>query len=221
MNPKLFIQHDIAQIDQINSDTGRLYETPTGRRYPSATTILGIESEADIQAWRDKVGHAEADKISRKAANRGTKIHEACENYMQGLVHPWGMFDANPKEMFGYLKPVLEDIDEIHAMETRLYSDTLQAAGTVDLIARYKGKMTILDWKTSGRVKSRDDIHSYFKQCAFYAQAFWERTGIVIPDITIAMAVDDFGLLLFEEKVREWVPEFIKTREKFRELKGY
>ena len=123
--------------------------------------------------------------------------------------------------MFGYLKPVLEDIEEIHAMETRLYSDTLQAAGTVDLIAKYRGKMTILDWKTSGRYKSRDDIHSYFKQCAFYAQAFWERTGIAVPNITIAMTVDDYGLLVFEEKVKDWVPEFIKTREKFREIRGY
>lgn len=221
MKSNLFIHHPIETIEQVNSPNGRRYVTPTGSSYPSVTTVLSIESAEYITEWRNKVGHKVADEISRKAAARGTMIHSAAEQYIEGIEYNWGMFDANNREMFNHLLPVLESLQEIHAMETRLYSDKLKCAGTVDLIAKIDGSLTILDWKTSGRVKTRDDIHGYFKQCAFYAHAFFERTGILVPNITIAMTVDDYGLLIFKEKVRDWLPEFITIRQKFRELHGY
>ena len=221
MIPKVFIHHEIEAIEQINSPTGRLYATPSGKKYPSVTTVLGIESLKFITEWRNRIGHEAADEISRRAAKRGQMVHEACEDYIMGKEHTWGMFDANNKIMFEYLLPTIESVEEVHAMETRLYSDILGTAGTVDLICRIDGEMTILDWKTSGRYKSRDDIHSYFKQCAFYATAFWERTGLAVPNITIAMAIEDYGPVIFKEKVRDWVPKFIETRKAFRALKGY
>ena len=221
MTSPIFINYEISGIEQINTPEGRLYKTPTGKKYPSATTILGIESAKFIAEWRERVGAEVANEISRKASTRGTKVHEACEAYLKNQEFQWGMFDANPQELYSYMKPVLESIEEIHALETRLYSDKLQTAGTVDLICKINGKMTILDWKTSARFKTRDDIHSYFKQCSFYAQAFHERTGVLVPTITIAMAVDGHGLILFEERVIDWLPGFIETREKFRNLRGF
>jgi len=217
----VFITHDLPHIEQRNSPTGRLYITPDKHAYPSVTTVLGIESIGYITEWRNKVGHAVADEISRKAATRGTRVHEACEHHLEGREYTWGMFDASTKEMFSYLVPVIVSIQEVHAMETRLYSDMLETAGTVDLIAKIDGEMCIVDWKTSARFKTRDDIHGYFTQCAFYAHAFFERTGVVVPNITIAMTVEDYGLIVFKEKVRDWLGPFIDVRKRFRELKGY
>ena len=41
---------------------------------------------------------------------------------------------------------------------------------------------------------------------------FWERTGHAIADILICMVTPDDGLLLFEEKVKDWLGEFMKVR---------
>ena len=48
---------------------GRKYSTPLGD-YPSITSILGKKGKAAIMAWRDRIGHDEANKISRQAASQ-------------------------------------------------------------------------------------------------------------------------------------------------------
>ena len=42
----------------------RHYITPEGNNYPSITTVLGEFSKVNIQKWRERVGEAEANKIS-------------------------------------------------------------------------------------------------------------------------------------------------------------
>ena len=43
-------------------------------------------SKKNIQAWRDKIGHEEADKISHRAARRGTNVHGVIEKYLPKQV---------------------------------------------------------------------------------------------------------------------------------------
>jgi len=62
---------------------GRKYLIPNGNLYyPSITTLLGNLSKKAIMEWRDRIGHEEADRISRQAAGRGTAVHAVCENYV-------------------------------------------------------------------------------------------------------------------------------------------
>ncbi len=119
------------------------------------------------------------------------------------------------------IKPLLGRIDNIHALETPLYSDHLQVAGTVDCIAEYEGKLSVIDFKTSSRVKTRDDIHGYFMQCSAYAVAFEELTGIPVPRLVVIMAVDDNDPLVFKEKRDAWIDGFKSLREDFRKWKNY
>jgi genome maintenance exonuclease 1 len=93
-------------------------------------------------------------------------------------------------------------------------------AGTVDCIAEYKGKMSVIDLKTSKRIKSRDDIHDYFMQCSAYAVAFEEMTGIPVPQLIIIMGVDDEESLIFSEKRNTWIGKFKEIREEYRRLKN-
>ena len=58
-----------------NHNGKRHYVTPEGELYPSITTVLGELSKAAIQAWRERVGEEEANKISGKASRRGTSVH--------------------------------------------------------------------------------------------------------------------------------------------------
>jgi genome maintenance exonuclease 1 len=166
--------------------------------------------------WRKKVGEEEANKISSKAASRGTRIHGLCEQYLLNKEIVPNMFDV---EMWQNMKPVLHSIDNIHALEQPLYSDHLEVAGTVDCIGEYNGKMSVIDFKTSRRIKHRDDIHDYFMQCAAYAVAFEEMTKIPVPQLVVLIAVDDEKPLVFVEKRNKWIDGFKELRAEYKKWK--
>ena len=70
-------------LKQITEESGkRFYLTPEGNRYPSVTTMLSHFSRQAISEWRNKVGHEEANKISKAASTRGTRIHSIVEKYL-------------------------------------------------------------------------------------------------------------------------------------------
>jgi genome maintenance exonuclease 1 len=212
------IYHDIPKLERATAPDGsRVYKTPSGRAYPSVTTVTGQHNKAAIIEWRKRVGEAEANRISTTAAKRGTRVHTLCESYLNNESVEPNMFDA---ETFKAIKPYLNNIQDIHCLETALYSDHLEVAGTVDCIAKYNGKMSVIDFKTSKRRKSRDDIHNYFMQCSAYAVAFEERTGVPVGKIVIIMAVDDDDTIIFEENRDEWINGFIGLRKDYKSWKG-
>lgn len=215
------LDNGIPVIQRIDTPEGRRYQTPEGLLYPSVTAITSHIGEDHITEWIEKVGKETAEKISRKAAARGSLIHENVENYCRGLPLKFDMFQAEEESMFKNLLPVLADISDAYCIETALWSDNLKVAGTVDMIAHYKGELMVIDWKTSGRYKHASEIQNYFAQCAAYAYMFYERTGIPIKNLLIAMTTQDDGILLFKERVRDHLPQFINARqihlEKFNE----
>jgi genome maintenance exonuclease 1 len=212
------IYHDIPKLERATAPDGsRVYKTPSGRAYPSVTTVTGQYNKAAIIEWRNRVGETEANRISSTAAKRGTRVHTLCESYLNNESVEPNMFDA---ETFKAIKPYLDNIQDIHCLETALYSDHLEVAGTVDCIAKYNGKMSVIDFKTSKRRKSRDDIHNYFMQCSAYAVAFEERTGVPVGKIVIIMAVDDDDTIIFEENRDEWINGFIGLRADYKSWKG-
>lgn len=214
---KTFIRHDIPQLKRIDSPAGRVYATPSGESYPSVTSVVGLLKAQQIQEWRDRVGNEEANKVSGRASRRGTAIHSLCEDYLKtGQASP-DMFD---QEMFHSIRPLLDRIDNIHCLETPLYSHHLKVAGTVDCIAEFDGKLTVIDFKTASKPKQRDWIHDYFMQTSAYAVAFEELTGIPVGRLTIIMGVDNSEPLLFQEKRNDWIFEFRKLREQFKRAKG-
>lgn len=215
---KTFIKHDIPSIERIDSPNGRLYATPTGQKYPSVTTVVGFKSVQYIEEWRARVGEEAANRISGRASKRGTAIHSLCEEYLLGEQAIPNMFDA---DMFNSLKPFLDKIDNIHCLETQMFSHKLEVAGTTDAIAEYDGMLSIIDFKTSGRVKEKKDIDGYFIQCGAYAYMIYELTGLVVTQIVIIMGVDNENPLIFKEPVKKWVGKFIELRKEFKQVKGY
>ena len=61
------IDVDIDQLKRKNTENGRRYLTPSGALYPSVTTILSHKSKPYIDAWKKRIGHAAANKISTQA----------------------------------------------------------------------------------------------------------------------------------------------------------
>jgi ATP-dependent exoDNAse (exonuclease V) beta subunit len=214
---KTFIHHDFSKLKRIDSPNGRLYETPSGKSYPSVTSVTGLHTAKSIAEWRRRVGNEEANRISARASSRGTRVHKLCEDYLRlGEAVP-DIFDA---EMFGSFRELLDRIDNIHCLETPLWSDHLQVAGTVDCIAEYEGKLSVIDFKTSSRLKNQKDIHNYFMQTSAYAVMFEELTGIPIGRLVILIGVDNENAQVFVEKRDDWVNGFISLREEYRSYKG-
>ena len=214
---KTFIQHDIPSLVQINESGGRLYKTPTGEKYPSVTTVVGLQSASKVQEWRKRVGNEEANKVSARASKRGSSVHSLCEHYLLDTPKEPEVWD---KEMFNTLIPHLELINNIHCLEARLFSHRLKVAGTVDAIAEYDGKLCVIDFKSSSKVKKKEWISNYFMQTAAYGMMFWELTGIAIDEVCIIMGVDDHDALIFQEPLRPWLEEFRNARRYYYDVKG-
>ena len=206
----------VPELEQItNKDGDRVYATPTGQRYPSVTTVLGQVNAAAIKDWRDRIGAELAKQIANRAANRGTRFHNLVESYLKNDHSPFNGQDLITQEFFKTFKPVLDDVDNIHCQETRLYSHHLRLAGTVDCIAEYKGKLSIIDFKTASKQKYEDQIHNYFMQCTAYAIMYEELTGIPVPQIVILIAVEDDNPQVFVKRRDEWVKELLHYRNLF------
>ena len=196
-----------------NKNGKRHYVTPSGELYPSITTVLGELSKAAIQKWRKRVGETEANKISGKASRRGTKLHSVCEAYIQNKEEYLNGETPHIVELFKTIEPFFERIDNIQGVELALYSDHFGIAGRTDLVAEFDGVLSIIDYKTSNKIKKKEWCENYFAQCSFYASAYEERTGIKIPQVVIIIAVENEQPQLFVEKVNDWEHIIWKAKE--------
>jgi hypothetical protein len=200
------------ELEATTTDKGRRYKTPEGLELPSVTTVLGFRGKAAILAWRKRVGEEEANKIARRAAGRGTKVHHMAEDYINNEpVYTQGEM-PHVVQLWNSLKKSIDDhVDNVRAQEVPLYSADLRLAGRVDLIADYDGVPSIIDFKTSSRVKDREEISNYFMQACAYACMFEERTGIEINNLVVLMTVENMSEpLVFIEKKEDWYDRLIE-----------
>jgi len=196
-----------------NHNGKRHYVTPEGGLYPSITTILSEFSKASIQEWRKRVGETEANKISGKASRRGTSLHSVCESYIKNEDGYLDGQTPNIVELFKNIEPFLERIDNVHGVELALYSDHFGVAGRTDLIAEFDGVLSVIDYKTSNRIKKKEWCESYFAQGAFYGIAYEELTKIPVSQVVIIIAVDNEHPQLFVEKRDDWVDKIWEAKK--------
>jgi genome maintenance exonuclease 1 len=195
-----FVHVKIPELDfDLESQTtpeGRKYITPSGK-YSSITTVLSSYNKKAFFDWRARVGEEEANRVAAKASRRGTAMHTVCEKYLLNEMTDMKIKTMIPttKELFRQLRPELDkNIGNVYALEQALYSDRLMVAGRVDCIADWNGVISVIDFKSSSRVKSEEGIQNYFMQCSAYAEMFGERTGKPIEQIVVAIAVENEDL---------------------------
>ena len=109
-------------------------------------------------------------------------------------------------ETFDRIKNVLdENVDDILGIELPLFSTSLKCAGRTDVVAHYNGVPSIIDFKTSLKIKKEEWIEHYFIQSTVYSMMFEWTYKIKIPQIVIIISVDN-----------EPVPQiFIKDRAQY------
>jgi len=198
-------QIKLPALRVIEKDSKRIYVTPEGNEYPSVTTVIGWKKREFFAEWRRK--HPEE---SRYALQRGNDFHTLIEHYMQNEV-PSVHSDDRTQKMFDLIKPELHKINNIVAQEVALWSDVMKLAGRVDCIAEYDGKLSIVDFKTSKKMKDEYEIEDYFLQATCYAIMVEERTGVEIPNIVILMACEDGSSLVFQQSPKKYIKKLMET----------
>jgi len=209
---------ELQPITATNKDGVRLYETPEGNKYPSITTVLSVRNKQGLMEWRKRVGDEVANHISRTAAARGTKVHHMCEDYLNNMESEWPeKFKEHKKNflpwcLFKQLRnEALCHINDIYAQEAGLYSDKYKVAGRVDCIAKYKGTLSIIDFKTSTKEKNDVWNENYYIQGSAYAEMFGERTGIEISQVVILVVTEDGTVQEFIKDKQEYLNRLSET----------
>jgi ATP-dependent exoDNAse (exonuclease V) beta subunit len=186
---------DVPMIEARMTAEGRVYETPDGNQYPSVTTVLGNrpEKKKSLAEWRKRIGEKQATEISTQAARRGTSVHRLVEEYLIDLKEPDQNEMPTAISSFNSIKKSLDvNLEVIRGIEVPLYSDRLKLAGRCDCVGKWSGKNSIIDFKTSKKLKKESWIEEYFLQCTAYSLMFEERTKIVTEGIVIIISVDDY-----------------------------
>jgi genome maintenance exonuclease 1 len=194
-------------------DGKRYYTLEDGTRLPSVTTVLGAQKKEAIMRWRKRVGEEEANRVSKKATSRGTGVHTLCEYYLNNETNLSQKEGVRPDafEMFVSLKPLLNRINNIHYQECALWSKQLGMAGRVDCIGEFDGVLSVIDFKTSKRIKQSEDIEDYYWQTAAYSLMYEEMIGTPIDNLVIIMAVEDEQPLLFKQKTQDHIEGLVKA----------
>ena len=170
------------------------------------TTVLGKAlDDGGLGTWRKCVGEEQARRVSTQAARRGTAVHAICEAYLNNEPqYPVGAMPVNV-DMFKRMRPVLDQrVGKIYGVEAPLYSTTLRTAGRTDLAADFDAIPSIVDFKTSRRVKLEEHILKYFLQLTTYAIMFEERTGLTIPQIVVIIGIDDEDSQVFIKRTADY-----------------
>lgn len=147
---------------------------------PGVTTILHetLPTPDALRRWIGDVGNEKAQQKLEFAADRGSRIHSACERLLQGK-------EVNLKAEFPQLddkKCVVSFVDWVNEYKPEIrdmkYIEFVVAsrhgfAGTMDLFCYIDNKPWIVDFKTSSGI-----YDAYKLQLTAYKQAFYEMTGI-------------------------------------------
>jgi len=167
--------------------------------YPSVTQILKVIDKPALRYWYGKqvyeatalnpeLSEQEAlaypYKVSESAKDRGTAVHDIVEAYKNigDVVGQEGPFQEYAKAFQDFVNEY--DIEVVENEKT-VYSEKYRYAGTLDLLVKIKGKLTIIDVKTG-----KDIYPEAHLQVSAYKQALSED-GIEVEDTAILLLQDD------------------------------
>ena len=212
--------HNFPNLKAKTTEKGRRYFVE-GNAYPSVTTVIGEMKKKSIIEWRRKVGEEEANAISKRATTRGNKCHKLAEDYLSNKPLDRYRDDVLSLGLFHQIRPYIDKINNIHALEESLYSHTLKLAGRVDCIAEYDNELAIIDFKTSTKYKREEWIQDYFSQETAYAIMFQELTGLKVKQLVTIIAVETGTPQVFIKKdILTYVPKLKEYIDYYKDQHG-
>jgi CRISPR/Cas system-associated exonuclease Cas4 (RecB family) len=140
--------------------------------YYNEQRLLELVTEAKKQHRQEK----------ESAGDLGTGIHYWIEEYinhkMKGIEFTKTPIELHKEAVSAFLQFENETNIEYLKSEKPVYSRKYGYAGTLDIIARVDGRLSLIDLKTSNFIYP----DSYFMQVAGYKMAYEEETGQQIED---------------------------------------
>lgn len=180
-----------SKFNQNNDHT--LYFNKHGDEVPSATTILKMLNKPQLIKWANYLGwnHLHVDAVLNEASTLGTIVHYLinsilCNNYIIYINDG----KVPLKVLYSYLNRFkiwlnTNDVEPI-LLEKSITSDKF--GGTIDFYGLINGKYTVLDFKTSKKIRI-----SMFFQLALY----------VILLEQLGYQVDQVGILLVNPQYKD------------------
>ena len=206
-------------------DGKRHYEINGIEKLPSVTTILKAtepdEKRESLQAWRDRVGEAEATRIVDSAGARGTAMHKILEKYIieEGYLDLTNVGKEAHNMAMQVIQNGLSNVTEFYGSECTLYYPGLYA-GQTDLIATHKGDMAVIDFKQTNKPKKREWIEDYCLQLAAYGMAhdFIYKTAIT-KAVIMMCSKDNFyqEFVIAGEEYKKYKHQWLERVNKYYE----
>lgn len=189
---KIFLHKDLNRIDVLDERFYRVGE----EYYPSVTTVLSAYPKGKgFEEWLKSVG-GESSRIVREAAEKGSNVHNAIEQFLLGHELTW-IVDGKQQyslEEWAMICKFLEFYQdyivpgEQVATETQLFSKEMKLGGTCDMVAKIDGETWMIDFKTSNGLYKTHEI-----QLAAYKE-MWDAHNS--PEI------ERYGILWLNAKTR-------------------
>lgn len=190
----------VPKLKRTHVDGIRLYEQVDSSHkeyFTSITSITSNWSKDKFKSWRKRIGEDEANRITQRATTRGTHTHTLIEHYLNNEEIPKA--DHLPAYLFNNAKPELNKINNILGIEIGLFSKFLGIAGTADCIAEFDGVLSVIDFKTSEKIKPVEWIEGYFVQATAYALMLYELTGQRAKQLVIIMTCENGDVKVYKE----------------------
>ena len=103
------------------------------------------------------------------------------------------------------MKPYIDQINNIHCLETVLYSSKYKLAGQVDCIAEYNGKLSVIDFKTANKERKEEWIDNYFLQCTAYGLMYEELFKKEIDQIVVIIGGEDGSIVSYIKEKKDYI----------------
>ena len=186
---------------------------------PSVTAILSAtkseEDKAALAAWKERVGHKEAERIKNDASRRGTSMHTYLESFLRNKFNLELIEEDNKaKKMAEEIidNGLKKNLSEVWGAEATLYYPG-KYAGTADCVGIYNNRESILDFKQKNKATREEYIEDYFLQLGAYSLAHNTVYNSRITQCAVLLCTVDY---LFQEFVIEG-NQLIEFQNKFLE----
>lgn len=206
-----------AQPRRKEINGARFYEI-NGEWYPSVTTVLRSGAKPSRPTWTDK-----GKTSSEDAMARGTAIHEYCDRRLRGYRVARKIPD-HLQPYWASLQPSLRRITCRHLSEEFVWHRAVGYAGTLDLVAKFRGELTLIDFKTTGALKRVNPyLEDYKLQITAYAAALEDSTGIAVRQGAVIVAHPEgpaLEVIIPSAELGELWPVWVQRCEDFNKSVG-
>ena len=172
----------ITEPDSVGETPGEVLRIPYEHNQPSVSKILSAtmseESRAVLARWeRDKISLLGEDgfkKYKSDMFNRGKTLHSILETFLETRTLPrvGEIEDQVSKRHIVSLSQMIHGVSQPLAIESCVVHEELGYSGILDCVALINNTITLIDWKTSERVKqSKESLYDNPFQLAAYIGA--------------------------------------------------